>query len=707
MKKTKLLIIIFSLILGSSCKTEKKDDIMNNPLVQKFDTPFNVPPFEQIKLEHYLPAVKYGIKEHEKEIDAIVNNEETATFRNTVEALDFSGNLLKEVNLIFNNLLSANTNEEMRKLAKEIAPLNSNHKDNILLNTELFARINTVYENRENLDLNTEQYTLLDKTYKNFTRGGANLNESDKEKLRKINEEISLLSLSFGDNVLAEINKFKMIIENEDDLAGLPEDVIKAASETAKEMDLDGKWVFTIHKSSMIPFLQYSQKRDLREKIFKAYINKGDNNDELDNKEIVKKIIKLRYKKARLLGYKDHASYVLEINMAENPEKVYALLNKINERAMVVAANEAKDLQEMIDKEGGNFKLQPWDWWYYAEKVRKEKYDLDEEALRPYFKLENVRDGVFKLSQKLYGLQFIKKPGLPVYHEDAEAFEVHEEDGSHVGILYMDFFPRESKRFGAWMTEYRPEIKIDDKRMAPVISVVCNFTKPTGDKPSLLSFEEVLTLFHEFGHALHGLLSQCTYYELTGTNVTRDFVELPSQIMENFVPEQEVLAFFAKHYETGETIPADLVEKINKSSYFNKGFEVVEYIAASFLDMDWHTLHDTTDINVNKFEKRSMQNIGLIPEIVERYRTTYFQHIFSWDYSAGYYSYVWAQLMDSDAYESFRQNGIFDRATAQSFRTNILEKGGSDKPMNLYKKFKGSEPSIEPYLKENGLLLQQ
>jgi peptidyl-dipeptidase Dcp len=707
MKKTKLLIIIFSLILVSACKTEKKDDIMDNPLVQRFETPFEVPPFEQIKLEHFLPAVKYAIKEHEKEIDAIVNNEETATFRNTVEALDFSGNLLKEVNLIFNNLLSANTNEEMRKLAKEIAPLNSNHKDNILLNTELFARIKTVYENRENLDLNTEQYTLLDKTYKNFTRGGANLNESDKEKLRRINEEISLLSLSFGDNVLAEINKFKMIIEDENDLAGLPEDVIKAASETAKEMDLDGKWVFTIHKSSMIPFLQYSEKRDLREKIFKAYINKCDNNDELDNKKIVKKIIKLRYKRARLLGYKDHASYVLEINMAENPENVYALLNKINERAMLVASNEGKDLQEMIDKEGGNFKLQPWDWWYYSEKLRKEKYDLDEEALRPYFKLENVRDGVFKLAQKLYGLQFIKKPGLPVYHEDAEAFEVQEEDSSHVGILYMDFFPRESKRFGAWMTEYRPEIKIDDKRIAPVISVVCNFTKPTGDKPSLLSYEEVLTLFHEFGHALHGLLSQCTYYELTGTNVTRDFVELPSQIMENFVPEQEVLAFFAKHYETGETIPADLVEKINKSSYFNKGFEVVEYIAASFLDMDWHTLHDTTDINVNKFEKRSMQNIGLIPEIVERYRTTYFQHIFSWDYSAGYYSYVWAQLLDSDAYESFRQNGIFDRATAQSFRTNILEKGGSDKPMNLYKKFKGSEPSIEPYLKENGLLLQQ
>ena len=704
MKKIKLSVIILSLIIGTACKTEKKDDIMNNPLVQKFDTPFEVPPFEKIKLEHYLPAIKYAIKEHEKEIDSIVNNAEKATFDNTVEALDFSGSLLYKVNLIFSNLLSANTNDDMRKLAKEIAPIRSNHTDNILLNTKLFARIKEVYEDRDNLDLNTEQSTLLDKTYKKFTRGGANLNDPDKDKLRKINEEISVLSLSFGDNVLAEINKFKMVIDNEEDLAGLPEDVINAASETAKEMELEGKWVFTIHKSSMIPFLQYSEKRDLREKIFKAYISKGDNNDELDNKDIVLKVIKLRYEKARLLGYEDHASYVLEINMAEKPENVYTLLNNILDKALVVAKNEAKDLQEMINKEGGNFELKPWDWWYYSEKVRKEKYDLDEEALRPYFKLENVRDGAFKLAQKLYGLQFVEKPGLPVYHEDAVAFEVLEEDGTHVGILYMDFFPRESKRFGAWMTEYRPGRIVNGKRITPVISNVCNFTKPTGDKPSLLSYEEVLTLFHEFGHALHGLLSKCTYYELAGTNVPRDFVELPSQIMENFVPEPEVLNLFAKHYETGETIPPELVEKINKSSYFNKGFEIIEYVAASFLDMDWHTLKDTTDIDVNGFEKQSMQNIGLIPEIVERYRTTYFQHIFTWAYSAGYYSYIWAELLDSDAYESFEQNGIFDKSTAQSFRTNILEKGGSDKPMNLYKNFKGSEPSIEPYFKNKGLL---
>ncbi len=705
MKHLSLLIVILGIIFWSSCKTIKKDNnLENNPLVQKFNTQFEVPPFDKIKLAHYLPAIEFAIKEQEKEIDEIVNNQKEPTFANTVEALDMSGNLLNKVDLIFNNLLSANTNEEMQNLAKKIAPLISNHSDNILLNAKLFDRTNKVYNNRKNLNLNTEQSTLLEETYISFVRGGANLNDSDKETLRQINEELSVLTLSFGDNVLAETNKFKLIIENDENLAGLPEDVIKAASETAKESDLDGKWIFTIQKSSMIPFLQYSEMRDLREKIFKAYINKADKNDEYDNKEIISKIIKLRYKKARLLGYKDHASYVLERNMAENPENVYALLNKIMEKALIVAKKEAKNLQEMINNEGGKFELKPWDWWYYSEKLRKEKYDLDEEALRPYFKLENVRDGIFKLAQILYGLQFVEIPGIPVYHEDVTAFEVLEEDGSHVGILYTDFFPRASKRGGAWMTVYRKEKKVDGERIPPIISIVCNFTKPTDEKPSLLSYEEVLTFFHEFGHALHGLLSQCEYYGLSGTSVQRDFVELPSQIMENFVPEPEVLKLFAKHYKTGEIIPQELVNKIINSAYFNKGFEIVEYISASFLDMDWHTLADTSSIDVNEFERQSMEKIGLIPEIIVRYRTTYFSHVFTWAYSAGYYSYVWAELLDSDAYESFKENGIFDKSTAQSFRTNILEKGGSDKPMNLYKSFKGAEPSIEPYLRKKGLL---
>ena len=706
MKSVNLLIIILTIILGSSCKTMKKDkdNIKDNPLVQKFDTKFEVPPFGEIKLEHFMPAIKHAIKEQEEEIDAIVKNEEKPTFENTVEALDYSGSLLNSVNLIFHNLLSANTNEDMQALAKEISPLLSAHNDNILLNTELFNRIKSVYNERDKLDLNTEKKTLLEETYKTFARNGADLNEQDKEKLREINKELALLSLTFGDNVLAETNKYQLIIENSEDLAGLPDDIINAAAETAKESGMEGKWVFTIQKPSMIPFLQYSDMRDLREKIYKAYINKSDNDDELDNKEIVKKIIKLRYEKAGLLGFKDHASYVLERNMAENAENVYDLLNKVLEKALLVAEKEAEQLQEMIYAEGNDFKLMPWDWWYYSEKLRKEKYDLDEESLRPYFKLENVRDGAFDLAGKLYGLKFVEIPGLPAYHEEAVAFEVLEEDGSHVGILYTDFFPRASKRSGAWMTAYRKERIIDGERVAPVISIVGNFTKPTKDKPSLLTWDEVLTLFHEFGHALHGLLSQCEYYTLSGTDVPRDFVELPSQIMENFVPEPEVLGMFAKHYETGEPIPYELVMKINKSSYFNKGFEIMEYLAASFLDMDWHTLTDTADIDVNEFEKLSMERIGMIPEIIPRYRTAYFKHIFTWGYSAGYYSYLWSELLDSDAYESFRENGIFDRATARSFRTNILEKGSSDKAMTLYKNFKGAEPSIEPYLRKKGLI---
>lgn len=706
MKHISWFILILIIILGSSCNTMKKekDNLESNPLVRKFDTKFDVPPFDKINLEHFLPAIKYAIKEEEKEIDAIVKNEEKATFENTIEALDHSGKLLSTVHLVFNNLLSANTNEDMQSLAKEISPLISTHNDNILLNTELFDRIKSVYDSRDQLELNTEEKTLLEEVYKVFSRNGADLNASDKDILREINKEIALLSLTFGDNVLAETNKFKLIIDDSKDLAGLPDNIINAAAETAKESELEGKWVFTIQKSSMIPFLQYSDKRDLREKIFTAYISKSDNNDELDNKEIISKIIKLRYKKARLLGFKDHASYVLERNMAENSENVYALLNQIMDKASVVAKKEAGQLQEMIYAEGNDFKLMPWDWWYYSEKLRKEKYDLDEESLRPYFKLENVRDGGFKLAEKLYGIQFVEIPDLPVYHKDVKAFEVLEEDGSHVGILYVDFFPRASKRSGAWMTAYRKQRKDSGLRIPPVISIVCNFTKPTKDKPSLLTYDEVLTYFHEFGHALHGLLSQCEYNTLSGTDVPRDFVELPSQIMENFVPEPEVLALFAKHYETGETIPHELVMKIKNTAYFNKGFEIVEYLAASFLDMDWHTLTDTTNIDINEFERQSMQKMGLIPEIVVRYRTTYFSHIFTWGYSAGYYSYLWAELLDSDAYESFKENGIFDRSTAQSFRTNILEKGASDKAMTLYKNFKGAEPSVKPYLKKKGLI---
>jgi peptidyl-dipeptidase Dcp len=545
---------------------------------------------------------------------------------------------------------------------------------------------------------------LLEKYYRDFVRGGANLDKEKKARLREINQELSLLTLKFGENILKENNRFELIIENKEDLEGLPQSVIDAAAETAKERGYKGKWVFTLHKPSMIPFLTYSAKRELREKIFKAYINRGNHNDELDNKKILLKIVALRLERAKLLGYKTHAHYVLEENMAKNPENVYKLLDKIWKPALERAKKEAEELQQMIYKEGKNFKLQPWDWWYYAEKLKKEKYDFDDSVLRPYFKLENVIKGVFYVANKLYGLQFVERNDIPKYHPDVRVFEVKDADGSHIGILYTDYFPRASKRGGAWMNSFRKQSKIGGKEIHPVITNNGNFSKPVGDKPSLLSIEEVLTLFHEFGHALHGLLSNCTYPTLSGTSVPRDFVELPSQIMENWALEPEVLKVYARHYKTGEVIPQELIEKLKKAKLFNQGFATVEYLAAAYLDMDWHTLTELNNIDPLKFEEESMKRIGLIPEIVVRYRSPYFRHIFSGGYSAGYYSYIWAEVLDADAFEAFKEKGIFDKETAQSFRKNILEKGGTEDPMILYKRFRGAEPKVEPLLKRRGLI---
>lgn len=468
--------------------------------------------------------------------------------------------------------------------------------------------------------------------------------------------------------------------------------------------DSEGKWVFTIQKPSMIPFLQYADNRDLREKIFTAYIEKGNHDDELDNKEMVSKMVSLRVEKANILGYKTHADFILEENMAKKPENVYALLNKVMSAALPVAKIEAASLQKMINKDGGDSKLNPWDWWYYAEKLRKAKYDLDEAELRPYFELENVRKGLFIVVNKLFGLQFVELNDIPLPHPDAKAFEVKEADGSHVGVLYMDFYPRESKRGGAWMSNYREQYVKDGEKVYPVITTVFNFTKPAGDEPSLLSFEEVSTMYHEFGHALHGLLSNCTYEGVSGTNVARDFVELPSQIMENWASAPENIKLYAKHYKTGETIPDELIEKLVNSSHFNQGFVTVEYLSASFLDMDWHTVTKPQDFDVNAFEKNAMDNIGLISEIVVRYRSPYFSHIFAGGYSSGYYGYIWAEVLDADAFEAFKETGdIFDKNTANAFRKNILEKGGTEDPMELYVKFRGSEPGIEPLLKRRGL----
>ena len=688
-----------------SCQTNKTGDMeTKNPFFEKSETPFNVPDFEQIDNDHFIPAFRKGMEDHMEEIQVIANNNEGPTFENTVVALEESGVLLTNVSNTFYNLLSSLTNDTLQSIAKEVAPELSKHRDDILLNAHLFSRIKIVYNNMDSLELNPEQAKLLDEAYKRFVRGGANLDENEQEKLRKINEKLSLLSLSFGDNLLAETNSFTLIIENKEDLAGLPEPVIASAAETAAQKEMEGKWVFTLQKPSMIPFLQYSEKSNLREKIFKAYINRCNNDNEYDNKEKVAEIATLRLERSVLLGYKTHADYVLEENMAKEPQKVYDFLNKIWDPALVVAKTEADELQKMMDAEGKNGQLHPCDWWYYAEKLRQQKYELDEEMLRPYFVLDNVREGAFYVANRLYGLKIEERTDIPKYHKDVQVYEVKEADGSHVGILYMDFFPRDSKRGGAWMSSYRKQYRRDGENITPVITTNFNFTKPTGDKPALLNFEEVSTLFHEFGHALHGLLSDCQYRSLSGTSVPRDFVELPAQIMENWAAEPEVMKVYAKHYKTGEPIPENLVEKLKKSKHFNQGYVSVEYLSACFLDMDWHTIKKTTEIDVLDFEDISMDNIKMIPEIVVRYRSSYFAHIFSGGYSSGYYSYIWAEVLDADAFAAFKETSLFDSETATKFRENVLERGGTDDPMNLYKKFRGAEPRIEPMLQRKGLI---
>ncbi len=611
--------------------------------------------------------------------------------------------MLTRVSNVFFSLNSSLTSDTMQAMAQEIAPKLSKHGDDILMNEKRFQRVKAVYATKDDPSLTTEQKRLLDETYKSFVRNGANLDKEKQAKLREINEELSVATLKFGENILKENNRFELVIEKKKDLAGLPENVVTAAAEAAKERGHEGKWVFTLHKPSLIPFLQYSSKRELREKMFKAYDHRGDNNDDLDNKELVTKIARLRLRRAQLLGYKTHADYVLEENMAKTPDKVYEFLDRVWAPGLKRAKAEADDMQKMIDKEGGKFKLQPWDWWYYAEKVKKAKYDLDEEMLRPYFELENVRQGAFDVASKLYGITFVELSGVPKYHPDVRVFEVKDSDGSHIGLLYVDYFPRESKEGGAWMGAYKDEYMKAGKRIAPIIVNCGNFSKPTADTPALLSWDEVTTLFHEFGHGLQGLLTNCTYESLSGTNVATDFVELCSQIMENWASEPEVLKAYAKHYKTGEPMPDELIAKIRNARLFNQGFATTEYLAASILDMDWYTLTEDKPIDPIAFENKTFARIGLIPEIVSRYRSPYFNHIFGDGYSAGYYSYIWAEVLDADAFQAFKENGLFDRKTAQAFRDNILAAGNTEDPMTLYKRFRGAEPKIDPLLERRGL----
>ncbi len=693
-----MILIAVSLLL-SVCSKEVK-----NPLLEKWDTPFDTPPFDEIKNEHYLPAFNEAIKVHNEEIRKIINLSTEPSFINTIEALDYSGELLARVKNVFNAMTGSMNSDELQVISKEVVPMLSKHSDDINLNASLFKKIKIVYKQKDDLNLNTEQKTLLEKYYKDFVRGGADLNNQDKDKLRKLNEELSLLSLQFGENVLGENNKFELIIDNENDLEGLSETIKAAAAETAKEKGYSNKWVFTIHKPSMIPFLQYSAKRELRENIYKAYFMKGDHNDELDNKKILTKMVLLRLKRANLLGYKTHADYVLEVQMAKTPKNVYDLLDKVWKPALARAKTERDEMQKMIKAEGNNFKLKSWDWWYYAEKIKKVKYDLDENELRPYFEVNNVINGVFGLATNLFGIQFIERDDIQKYHPDVKVFEVKEADGTHIGILYTDYFPRASKRSGAWMDEFRRQHKKDGKMITPIIYNVGNFSKPTGDKPALISLDEVETLFHEFGHALHGLLSNCNYPSVSATETPRDFVEFPSQVMENWAFHPDVLKSYAKHYKTGEIIPKELVDKIENSSLFNQGFATVEYTAAAYLDMDWHTITEAKELDATKFENNSMSKIELIKEIKPRYRSTYYNHIFSGGYSSGYYSYLWSEVLDADAFEAFKESGdVFNKELATKYRKYVLSAGGTENSMELYKKFRGKEPNIEPLLKRRGL----
>ena len=695
-----LLLILMS---TTQLFAQKKDQ-KQNPFSQKYDAPFGVPPFDKIKPSDYMPAIMKGIKQQQAEINKIISNPSAPTFSNTIEALEFSGDLLKRVRTVLDNVTSANTTPELLVIQKEASPLLSKHADDISLNPKLFKRAKAVYEKKDQFKLNKEQSKLLENVYVGFVRGGANLSPDKQSRLREVNGKLSLLQIQFGENVLEENKDFKLILEKKEDLAGLPQSVIDAAASDAKSKGLDNKWLFTLSKTSMIPFLQNSQRRDLREKIYKGYLNKGNNGNSHDNNAIVSQLVSLRLEKANLFGFKTFADYALERTMAIKPENVYKLLQQLWDPSLAVSKKEAAELQDMMNKEGNNFKLESWDWWYYSEKLRAAKYDFNEEALRPYFKLENVREGIFYAANKLYGLKFIKRNDIPKYHPSVDVYEVTESNGKHIGILYLDYYARPEKRSGAWMTNYRDQSVKNNKFISPVVSLVLNSPPPTATQPSLLNFDETSTFFHEFGHALHGLLTQCTYPSISGTSVYRDFVELPSQIMENWASEPELLKIYARHYKTNEVIPQGLIDKMEASAKFNQGFVEVELLAASLLDMDFHTVADKAPVNTQSFEKQSMDRIGLISEIAPRYRSTYFSHVFEGEYSAGYYSYSWAAVLDADAFSYFKKNGIFDPKTAKAFRTNILERGGTEDPMTLYKRFTGgNEPSIQPLLDRLGL----
>ena len=673
-----------------------------NPLLQEFKNKYTTAPFSKIKNIHFKPAFKKGIELAKAEIEAIANNKEVPTFENTLEALEFSGQKLDRISSVFFNLNSAETNDEIQKIAQEVSPLLSDFSNDIRLNKKLFKRIKTIYQNKDHLDLNAEQNMLLDKNYKAFVRNGANLNKSDKEKLRRIDKDLSKSSLQFGENVLAETNEFELHITNEENLKGLPEGTIEAAKMLAKEKQKNG-WIFTLDHPSYVPFMTYAENRNLREKMAKAFGTKAFRNNDKDNQKIVLNIVKLRHKRANLLGYKTHAHFVLEERMAETPEKVIKFLSDLMVKAKPAAEKDFFKVKDIAKKDGIK-KIQKWDGTYYSEKLKKKLFNLDDEQLKPYFKLENVINGVFTIAGKLYDLKFEEIYDIDKYHSDVKTYKVSNNNGDFIAVFYADFFPRKGKRNGAWMTSYKDQWKQNGENSRPHISIVCNFTKPTETKPSLLTFNEVTTLFHEFGHALHGMLANTTYPSLSGTHVYWDFVELPSQVFENWCYEKEALDLFAKHYKTEKIIPMELVQKIKDSANFLEGMATMRQLSFGLLDMGWHGSDPSKITDVKDFELKAFAETQLYPDVKENCMSTSFSHIFQGGYSSGYYSYKWAEVLDADAFEEFQKNGIFDKETATKFKENILSKGGTKKPMELYKKFKGTEPSVDALLKRAGLL---
>lgn len=697
-----LAMVMLGLLVMQGCKgggsTEAASD---NMLLQPFSTKYGVPPFELIKLSDYEPAVQAAIARHEEEIRAITENTEVATFENTVAAYAYSGLDLDRVASVFFNLLSAEASPEMQALAEKLSPMFSAHSDNILLNAKLFERVKSVYEQREALGLAGEDLRLVEETYKQFARAGANLNDADKAKLREINQALAQASLKFGQNLLAETNGMEVVVTEEAQLAGLPEGVRAAAAESAKEAGKTG-WRFTPHKPSMLPFLTYSESPELRAALYKTYYTCGDRGNEYDNKELVHTMVNLRLQKAKLLGYDSYAAYVLEDRMAKTPAAAMEVLNAMWTNAIAAAKREKAELERVMKAEGKQKELTAADWWYYTEKVRKAKYDLDEEMVRPYLSIDSVRGGIFTVANRLYGITFRRDTTLPIYHKDVEAYEVLNGDGSHLAVIYFDYYPRAGKGAGAWCTTYQSQYtKQNGENVAPVVSIVCNFTPPSAGQPALLSFDEAETLFHEFGHALHSFFSSIKYPTLGG--VPRDFVEMPSQLMEHWASHPQFLPIYARHYQTGEPMPKELIDKIAASRHFNNGFTAAELTAASLLDMAYHSLTDSLADDVDAFEKARMEEIGLIPEILPRYRSTYFAHIFDGGYSAGYYGYTWSEMLDADIFQAFEERGdIFSREVATAFREKILQRGGTRDALEMFKDFRGRGPKIDALLENRG-----